>query len=118
MNQPFETEAHDLTGKAAMDLFRKDDFNSLALKLIAGYNPDRFDAAAVRVFIQKGSPVVTIYAVDKFKQDQQDYPKNKLPVKKFKLNLSLEDFMHHFKRVDLTLTNQAYDIADMLVINK
>ena len=98
MNQPFETEEHELTGKAAMDLFRKDDFNTLALKLVEGYNPDRFDAAAIRVFVQKGAPVVTLYAVDKFKQDQDDYPKNKLPVKKFKLKLSLEDFIRHFKR--------------------
>ena len=116
--QPFETEAHLLTGRGAMDLFRKEDLNSLAAKLIVNYNPDRFDATALRVFIQKGEPVVTFFAVDKLKQEENNYPRNKVPVKKFKLRTSFNDFLKHFKRFDVTLTNDAYDISDMLVINK
>lgn len=118
MKQPFETDAHDLSGMAAMDFFRKDDFNSLAFKLIEGYNPDRYDAAALRFYIQKGSPVITIYAVDKLKQEQNNYPPSKLPVKKFKLQLPLEEFLRHMKRFDFTMTNNAYDLQDILVQNK
>jgi hypothetical protein len=117
-DQPFETRAHSVAGRAAMDFFRKDDLNSLASKLIDGYNPDRFDATALRFFIQKDSPVITLYAVDKGKQDQNSYPHDKLPVKKFKLRISFEDFLKHIRRFDLTVTNDAYDIGDMLVINK
>jgi len=116
--QPFETEAHLLTGKSAMDLFGKEDLNSLATKLIPAYNPDRFDATALRMFVQKGEPVITLFAVDKLKQDENNYPKNKVPVKKFKIRISFNDFIRHFKRFDVTLTNDAYDIPDMLVLNK
>jgi len=116
--QPFETEAHLLTGKSAMDLFRKEDLNSLAAKLIPAYNPDRFDATALRLFVQKGEPIITLFAVDKLKQEENNYPKDKLPVKKFKIRLSFNDFVRYFKRFNVTLTNEAYDISDMLVLNK
>jgi hypothetical protein len=117
-SQPFETDAHLLTGKSAMDLFRKEDLNALATRMIPNYNPDRFDASALRFFIQKGLPVITLFAVDKMKQEQDNYPQNKLPIKKFKIRLSFEQFIRHFKRFDTTLTTGAYDIDDMLVINK
>jgi hypothetical protein len=116
--QPFETEAHLLTGKSAMDLFRKEDLNSLAARLIQNYNPDRFDATALRLFVQKGEPIITLFAVDKLKQEGNSYPKNRLPVKKFKIRIPFNEFIRNFKRFDVTLTNDAYDIADMLVLNK
>ncbi len=116
--QPFETDAHLLTGKSAMDLFRNEDLNSLACRLISNYNPDRFDASAIRFFVQKNEPVITLFAVDKQKQETDEYPADKLPVRKFKIRISFYEFIKHFKRFDVTLTNDAYDIKDMLVINK
>jgi len=116
--QPFEMRAHSLSGNAAMDLFRKEELNTLAGKMIDGYNPDRFDAAALRIFVQKKSPVITLYAVDKYKQEEDHYPKHKIPVKKFKIRLSFEELLKRIKRFDLTLSNDAYDLQDMLVINK
>jgi hypothetical protein len=115
---PFETDAHSLAGRAAMDLFPREDLNKVASKLVANYNPDRFDAIAIRVFLQRGEQIVTLYAVDKFKQEQDNYPKNKLPVRKFKLRISPGEFLRYVKRFDLTLTNDTYDIQDMLVMNK
>jgi hypothetical protein len=116
--QPFEKKQHSLTGSAAMDLYGKGDFNSLALRLINGYNPDNLDAVALRFFIQKNSPVITLYAVDKMKQDQNNYPKDKLPVKKFKLKMSMDDFLKHIKKFDFTVSVGAYDLEDMLVVKK
>jgi len=116
--QPFETEHHLLTGKSALDLFRKEDLNSLAQKLVPGYNPDRFDASALRFFVQRSSPVITFFAVDKLKQEGGNFPPKKLPVKKFKVKISFDDFIRYFKRFDVTLTNDAYDISDMIVTNK
>src|SRR5947207_2855781 len=116
--KPFETNYHSLNGNAAMDLYRQDDFNALAIKLVNGYNPDRFDAVALRFFVQKDSPIVTLYAVDKYKQEDDNYPKDKLPVKKYKLKLSFDEFLKHIKRFDLTVSNDAYDIGDILVMNK
>jgi hypothetical protein len=115
---PFETRFHSLNGNAAMDLHRKEDLNGLAATLIHNYNPDRFDAVALRFFVQKNEPVITLYAVDKYKQENDNYPKDKLPVKKYKLKLSFAEFLKHIKRFDLTVSNDAYDIADILVMNK
>lgn len=115
---PFETEAHSLAGKAAMDLFPGEDLNALAVNLVANYNPERFDAIAIRLFLQRGEEIVTLYAVDKFKQEQHNYPYNKLPVRKFKLRISPRELLRYVKRFDLTLTNDAYDLQDMLVMNK
>ena len=56
--------------------------------------------------------------MDKGKQEQDNYPKDKLPVKKFKLRISPQELFKYIKRFDLTLTNDAYDIQDMLVMNK
>ena len=117
-DMPFETEAHSLAGKAAMDFFPREDFNSLAAEIVPNYNPDRFDAVAIRLFLRRGQQIVTLYAVDKFKQEQNHYPKDKLPVKKFKLRISPQEFLRYVKQFDLTLTNDAYDIEDMLVINR
>src|ERR1043165_3191629 len=112
--KPFETKFHSLNGNANVDLHPKEDLNALAAKLISNYNPDRFDAVALRFFVQKNEPVVTLYAVDKFKQENDNYPKNKLPVKKYKLKLSFSEFLRHIKKFDLTVSNDAYDIADIL----
>ena len=116
--QPFETKAHPLTGRSAMDLFSKEDLNRLAQKLIPRYNPDRFDASALRFFVQKGLPVITFFAVDKMKMEGNNYPHDRLPIRKFKIRMAFDEFIKHFKRFDTTLTNSAYDIEDMLVLNK
>jgi hypothetical protein len=115
--QPFES-GHSLLGFAALDFYKEEDLNSLAVRLIDGYNPDRFDAMALRVFFQEKEPVITLYAVDKFHLDKDNYPADKLPVKKFRIPISFDQFLRSIKRLDFTLGNDHYDIADMLVINK
>jgi hypothetical protein len=117
MKQPFDTRHHDLSGCANIDLFDKDDFNALAQR-IAKYNPDRFDPVALRIFIQKSKPVITLYALDTYKQETSSQPKDKLPVRKFKLRLSWDEFIGMVKRMDCTVTHGDYDINDILVINK
>jgi|SRR6185436_1974431 len=116
-NQPFDTRHHDLSGYANIDLFDKDDFNNLAQK-IANYNPDRFDPFALRIFVEKSKPVITLYAVDTYKQESSADPKDKLPVRKFKIKISWEEFIQKIKRMDCTVTNDAYDLKDISVINK
>jgi hypothetical protein len=83
---------HSLVGKASMDLFRKEDLNELAMRLVDRYNPDRFDAMAIRIFAQKGEPVIVIYAVDTYKMEGGNYPQERLPVKKFKLRIPSLNF--------------------------
>ena len=117
IKQPFERSEHDLTGMASIDLYRKDDFNSFAARF-ANYNPNRFDPVALRVFVQKGKPLITLFALDTYKQEQSRYPVDKLPVKKFKLALGWDDFFKYIKRFDFTVSNEAFDLKNMLVTNK
>jgi hypothetical protein len=117
-NIPYETECHPLNGNAAIDLYPDEDLNALAVKLIKGYDTDRYDAAAIRLFVQKREPVITLYAVDKYRRDHDDFPKDKLPVKKFKMIIPFEEFLKHIKRFDFTISNGAYDIENILVTNK
>jgi hypothetical protein len=115
--QPFEVTAHDLSGLASVDFHKKNDFRLFASKL-PGYNPDRFDPVALRVFVQNGEPLITLFALDTFRQELSDSHINKLPVKKFRLTLNWDEFFKYVKRFDFTVSNGAFDIKDILVINK
>jgi hypothetical protein len=115
--QPFETEEHDLTGHASVDFYNKGDFMVLAQKLIANYDPSRFEPFALRFFILRKKPIITFYAFDKSKKNKGLFT-DKLPAKKFKTTLSLEDFLALIKSIDFTVTNKIFDIKNMLVINK
>jgi hypothetical protein len=111
--QPFEKKQHDLTGYANVDFTGRDDFSAFATKL-TGYNPSRFSPVALRMFIQKGEPILTLYALDKGKEEQ----KGKLPVKKFKLKMELEELLKMVKRFDFTVTDGNYDVSEIVVTNK
>ena len=115
--QSFEKDAHSMTGEGSLDLKSQQDLNALAQELIPNYNPDRFDAFGLRFYATNEVPVITLFAVDKGKQEQE-FPDNKLPVHKFKLKVSFNYFMKLIKSFDATLTNSAYDIDDMLIVNK
>jgi hypothetical protein len=113
--QAFETKEHDLTGYASLDFFGKGNFNSFAART-SSYDPARFDPVALKIFMQGRSPVVTLFALDKFKKPLS--PRKKLPVKKFKFRLTWQELFLFVKRFDIVVSNGAYDIEDMLVVNK
>jgi hypothetical protein len=116
--QPFETAGHDLTGNAALNFYDRENFNTFAAKL-AGYNPDRFDPVALKVYVEGTDIIVTLYALDKSKQEQSnDFPSDKLPVRKFKLEMNWVKFLSHIKQFDLIVTDGNFDIKDMVILNK
>jgi hypothetical protein len=118
ITQPFETAGHDLSGQASLNFYDRDNFNTFAAKL-AGYNPDRFDPAALKIYVEGKEVVVTLYAVDKSKQERTDsFPDDKLPVHKFKLAMNWMEFLGHIKQFDMVVSDGNYDLRDMLVINK
>jgi hypothetical protein len=116
--QPFETDGHDLTGRASLNFHEKENFDIFAAG-IAGYNPDRFTPVALKIFVERNEVIVTLYALDKSKQETAtNFPADKLPVKKFKLAMNWIHFLGHIKQFDLILSDGSYDLKDMLVINK
>ena len=107
---PFEREKHDLTGNASVDLLRTDDFETFASKL-TGFNRDRFSPVALRLYMHRRKPVVTLYALDKTKKKQG----GKFQARKFKLRLGIEEMIKMIKSFDFTVSNGDYDLSKMHV---
>lgn len=116
-NQPFETREHSLTGKASLEFLNKESFNEFATK-ITDYNPDRFDPVALKVYAAFSGFIVTLYAVDKSRQEQTTTNGEKLPVKKFKMEMDAHTFLNCVKSFDLVVSDDSFDIKDIEVINR
>lgn len=114
--QPFETEGHDFSGMASLDLHDQQAFYTF-LASTAEYDPDRYDPVALKVYIAENHPIVTLYVLDKNAQEGDQYPKDKLPVRKLHLQLMWGELFSFVKSFDLVVSPGTYDIKDMLVIN-
>ncbi|MDQ3192556.1 MAG: hypothetical protein M3Q58_13260 [Bacteroidota bacterium] len=112
---PNETRYNDLIGVVSVNLNNHEDFNDFASEL-AHYNPKRFKAVALKFFIEKNA-IITLYAVD-VERKSRNTENQKLPVHKFKFEMSLENFFSKVKRFNFTLTAGNYDIETMEVVNK
>ena len=117
-DQPFETKEHSLTGKASLELLNRESFNEFAASMITEYNPDRFDPVALKVYASFSGFIVTLYAVDKSRQEQSATSGEKLPVKKFKMEMEAHTFLNCIKSFDLVVSDDAFDIGDIEIINR
>jgi len=112
---PHEFRYSEAAGVIGIHLDDQTDFKNLAAE-IAGYDMNRFEALALKVYIS-AQPVVTIYAID-LDRRRRDPQNPKIPVHKFKKEMSLDDLFYHLKHVNFTVTSGDLDIEDMEVINK
>ena len=87
----FAGNEHDLSGYAALDFSGIDTLTSFAVKF-ANCDPQLFEPLALRFFVKRRKPVITLYALDKRKQAENTLPKRKLAIRKFKLPMSFTDF--------------------------
>lgn len=113
---PFETEEHDLAGYAALD-FIDGNFESLAA-VFPNYNPERFEPVTLKITLEAGNFILTIYAHDKTNTQQQISSSGKLPVKKFKIEMDANTFSKHIYHFAAALSFRQYDIKEMRVTNK
>ena len=108
----------DLGGVGSITFKPGNSFNDFCSKNIRDYNPDRFEAFALRVFYGKET-AITLYAIDKDRMEGDNYNKEKMPVKKFKLNiLFLQSLPQLIEECNFTLSTSDYDLEDIEVINK
>jgi hypothetical protein len=105
---PFETRYHDLSGAVSIDISEGEDFNSFASG-IAGFDPEKFEAVALRVYIGH-APIVTLFARDKSKEHADG---KKIPVKVFKLDMSLDVLFARLRNFNFTVTSGKYKVQDM-----
>ena len=106
-----------LSGFADAKLKEAETLDTVFCSLIPDYNIDRFEAVAIRVFLGKETNI-TVYAIDKARKPKMNGKTEKLPVKKFKLNLSLSDIVRQFSNINLTIRKENFDLDAIEVINK
>lgn len=109
---------HGITGGISVKLKKNTSLDDFCVKHFPTYDPDRFEAIAIRLFSGNES-VITVYALDKTRQENSNYNPDKIPVKKFKIFTphpsSVLDF---FEEYNFTLQVGNYEITDMEIINR
>ncbi len=106
----------DLKGKIAVKLSDQMDLEDLCVEHIPGYDRERFEIVAVRVFASKEF-IVTIYAADK--HSQKSVKELRYPVKKFKIQtLSMSALFNFVEAFNFTVSDDDYYLEDMEVTNK
>lgn len=112
------TKNDELSGILTLRLKSGKTLDEFCERNFDNYNSDQFEAIAIRVFYGK-ELVVTLYALDKVRQEGTNYNINKIPVKKFKkTTLGLADLLTFIEEFNFTLSSGNYPIEDMEVINK
>ena len=118
MIQDVPFDHHGISGGIHVTLSEGQTLDDLCTQYIDDYNPERFEAIAIRLFAGKET-IVTIYALDKTRQENSTIDTNKLPVKKFKLeHVSVRELLQFFEDFNFTLSSGNYNLEDMEVINK
>lgn len=85
---------------------------------LTDYNRDRFEAFAIRLFVGDET-IITVYAVDKIRQEDSVADPSKVQVKKFKITgVSLSAVFAYCSSINCTLNTGNYEIDDMEVTNR
>jgi len=118
MEKELELLQETVTGKLSVKMANSQTLDDFCVHHIPDYNRDRFEALAIRVFVGDET-IITIYAVDKLRQEGNTFGGGKIPVKKFKLNdLPLSELFSYCESFNCTLSTGNYELEDMEVINK
>ena|ERR1700761_5762625 len=108
----------DLSGSIAVELANKQTLDDFCVEYINDYNRDRFEVVGIRLLLGKET-IITVYALDKLRQEGTTYDPNKIPVKKFKLTeLEADVLFSYCASLNFTLSTGNYSIDDMEIMNK
>ena len=118
MDQDLKFTQEDVSGTMTVKMANKQTLDDFCVQHIPEYNKDRLEALALRVYVGDET-VITIYAVDKHRQEGSSFSEGKIPVKKFKLsNVPLSALFSYCDSFNCTLSTGNYPLEDMEVINK
>ncbi|MEO7312996.1 MAG: hypothetical protein ABIX01_21600 [Chitinophagaceae bacterium] len=118
MSEEFNFQHGDIAGAIAVKMANNQNLDDLCQHYVAEYNRDRFEAIAIRVFAGKET-IITLYALDKLRQEDQAGNPDRLPVKKFKLtNVPAAALFSFCESFNFTLSTGVHHIEDMEVVNK
>ena len=118
MQHELNFEHGDIRGDIAVTLANEQTLDDFCAQHIMEYNRDRFEAFAIRVFLGKET-VITVFAVDKVRQEDSDLNNEKIAVKKFKITtLPVSELFSYCASLNFTLTTGNYPLEHMEVMNK
>jgi hypothetical protein len=118
MEQELEFIQEDVSGNLTVKMANGQTLDDFCVDYIPEYNRDRLEALAIRVYVGDET-VITIYAVDKKRQEGSTYGTGKIPVKKFKITqVPLSELFSYCDSFNCTLSTGNYALEDMEVINK
>src|SRR5215203_5013709 len=87
---------HDISGGITVKLRDGLTLDDICMQNIDDYNRDRFEAVALRLFAGK-EVIVTMYVLDKHRQEGSNFNPERLPVKKIKIeNVSISKLFEWF----------------------
>ena len=108
----------DLAGGLSITLANDLSLDDFCYDHVQDYNRDRFEAIAIRVLLGKET-IITVYAIDRPRQEGENYDLGKIPVKKFKLTeVEASELFSYCESLNFTLSTGNFSIEDMEVINK
>lgn len=118
MEQELNFTQGELKGELSIQLANDQTLNDFCKQHIAEFNPERFEAFAIRVFVGNET-VITVYAQDKMHEDSTTIHEGKFGVKKFKITtLPLGELFSYCQSFNCTVSSGAYEMQDMEVVNK
>jgi hypothetical protein len=110
--------SEELEGKISFRLKPGKSLDEFCERNFDNYDRDRFEAVAIRFFFAQ-EMIITVYALDKARQEGTNFNFDKIPVKKFKMNrVSFPEFTAFVNEFNFTLTAGNFSIEDIEVINK
>ena len=118
LEHDIEFQHGDIAGAIAVKMANEQTLDDFCVDHIAEYNKDRFEAIAIRLFLGKET-IITVFAVDKLRQEGSNYNPDKIPVRKFKITtLSAAELFNYCESFNFTLSTGNYKLDDIEVINK
>lgn len=107
-----------LKGPISLKFQEGKNLDDFCKSIFEHYDKERFEAIAIRLYYGK-EIIVTLYALDKARQQGGGFYFGKLPVKKFKTTaISLAQVLPFIEEFNFTLTSGNYPLDAMEVINK
>ena len=118
MEQELNFTHEDIKGEMSVKLANDQTLDDFCAQHIADYNRDRFEALAIRLYVG-AETIITVYAVDKTRQENNSTNNGTIPVKKFKIEtLPVGALFSYCEGFNCTLSTGNYRLEDMEVINK
>lgn len=112
MKKTIPFDSYDINDNGSVKLKRGKTLNDFCLEHLPNYNPEHYEALAIRLYAGK-QIMFTIFASAKFLKKQITSTYHQIPIKKFKIQkLPLAVLLDYFEEFSFTIGKADYDSMD------